>query len=238
MLKSLIITGCPRTGSSGLVSLLNQSQEIFVSGELSTFHPDEDFFQKNKYRLQKETIEALANKNWTIDQVYHMISTDNYPLDIKVFGDKAPDYCLNKDIAQYIVDRYGQNSYFIFTDRDFCGIAYSFLHRTKREKDTKAMWYTNSIDVAIERIRKYYMNMIEVLIPNVKNKIIVNYEKSMSDPSYIKHKIYKFLGVDIPIEKVAETYHSDSYDDWKTKLRYTQQQKINTYFDGIKLGAK
>jgi len=237
MLKSLIIVGCPRTGTSGLVRLLNQSDEVFISCELATFHPNEDFFQANKHKPQKETIAALVQKNWTIDQVYHMISTDNYPLGIKVFGDKAPDYCLNENIAQHIVDRYGQNSYFIFTDRAFGGIVYSFLKRTMIEQDVKARWYTHSIDVAMDRIKQYYSNMTDILLPNVKNKIILRYEESMSDPSYVKNKIYKFLGVDIPIEIVAQTYRSDSYDDWKTELTDIEQQKINTYFDGIKLGV-
>ena len=46
-MKKIIITGCPRTGSTALVYLLSSSPDVLVTNELATFHNSEIEFDKS-----------------------------------------------------------------------------------------------------------------------------------------------------------------------------------------------
>ena len=228
-MKILIICGPPRSGTTGLCQLINKSEKAFISNELHTFHPNETIWTERIHHLNKESIEALENKNWNMNQLREMILSNIYPSDLEIFGDKLPDYCLNRNIARHIVNTHGENSYFIFTTRKIHGIVNSFFKRTKIEKNTAATWYTDNVEIALQKITEYYDNLL-FMYPKIKNKIIVNYDDAMQDQHYIQNKLESFL--DIKIEK--NYYKNDKFDDWKIDLNEEQKNIIDNFLDNYK----
>lgn len=228
-MKTLIICGSPRTGTTGLCQLINKSEKAFVSNELHTFHPNEMIWTERIHHLNTETLEAMENKNWNVDQLREIIVSNIYPSGLEIFGDKLPDYCLNQHIAKHIVNKHGENSYFIFTTRKIHGIVNSFFKRTKIEKNTKARWYTANVEIALQRIAEYYDNLF-FMYTKVKNKIIVNYDEAMQDYNYIQNKLERFLEIQID----GNYYKNDKFDDWKIDLNEEQKNIIDNFLDNYK----
>ena len=225
-MKTLIICGPPRTGTTGLCQLINKSEKAFVSNELHTFHPNQKLWTNIIRNPNQVTLEALQNKNWNINQLREMILYNSYPSNLEIFGDKLPGYCLNRHIAEHIVKNYGQTAYFIFTTRKMHGIANSFLKRSKIEKDEKATWFTNDIKIALKRITEYYDNLL-FMYPKIKNKIIVNYDDAMQDQNYIQNKLENFLYIEIE----QNYYKNNKFDNWKIELNEEQKKIINDFLN-------
>ena len=228
-MKTLIICGPPRTGTTGLFDLINLSNEAFVSNELATFH-FAPLWNKNIKNLGPKNIEALQRKNWDANQLSEMIRSKEYPSVLKIFGDKFPDYCLHQIVAEQLVNTYGESAYFIFTTRKMCGIINSFFKRFKIEKDPKAVWFTDDVETALKRIKKYYDNMI-YMYPKIKNKIIINYEDAMMNSNYIHYKLKSFLDLDVPIDIINKNYKNNKFDEWKTSLNDYQKNIINEFIN-------
>lgn len=228
-MKTLIITGSPRTGTTGLTSLINQSKISFVSSELGMFFPKENYLNEKIQRLPLVTLQELKYKNWTAEQLRKMIHSKKYPENIKIFGDKHPDYCLNKRISKHIVEKYGSSAYFIFTNRNIFGIAYSFLKKTRKYAvdfpDKKPRWFTFDPTESIKRILEYYDNML-FMYPRIQKKIIINYENAMEDPDYVHNKLKNFLQIELPIDLIKKTYKSDEYNDWEIHLKDDEKKQI------------
>lgn len=191
-MKTLIICGPPRTGTTGLCQLINKSEKAFVSDELYTFHPNQTVWTKKIHRPRQVTLEALQNKNWNMNQLSEMILSNSYPSGLEIFGDKLPAYCLDNHAAKHLANEHGEKAYFIFTTRKIHGIVNSFFKRTKIEKDKNAMWFTTDTTTALQRITKYYDNLL-FMYPKINNKIIVNYDDAMQDQNYIKNKLESFF---------------------------------------------
>lgn len=227
-MKILIICGPPRTGTTGLCQLINKSEKAFVSNELYTFHPA-TLWPDRINKLKPETVEALQNKNWNTEQLREMILSDTYPVNIEIFGDKLPAYCLDNHSAKHLVDEYGEKAYFIFTTRKIHGIINSFFKRTKIEQDKKAIWFTTDINIALQRITKYYDNLL-FMYPKIKNKMIVNYDSAMQNQNYIQNKLENFL--DLKID--GNYYKNDKFDDWKIDLNDEQKNIIDSFLNNYK----
>jgi hypothetical protein len=228
-MKKLIICGPPRSGTTALCELINKSTKAFVSNELYTFHPNETLWLNRIDKIKPETLSALQNKNWNVNQLKEMIISNTYPPELEIFGDKLPAYCLDNHAAKYIVSKYGEKVYFIFTTRKIHGIVNSFFKRTKIEKDESAIWFTNDTVTALQRITKYYDNLL-FMYPKIKNKIIVNYDDAMRDQNYISNKLENFLGIQID----KNHYKNDQFDDWKIDLNEEQKNIIDIFLNNYK----
>lgn len=201
-----------------------------MSNELYTFHPNQTIWAERIHHLNKESLEALKNKNYNMNQLNKMIVSNNYPPDLEIFGDKLPAYCLDNHAAKHIVNTYGEKAHFIFTTRKIHGIVNSFLKRTKIEKNLKATWYADNVEIALQKITKYYDNLL-FMCPKIKNKIIVNYDDAMQDQNYIQNKLESFLGIEID----KSDYKNDKFDDWKIDLNEEQKKIIDDFLDNYKV---
>lgn len=229
-MKTLIICGPPRSGTTGLCQLINKSEKAFVSNELYTFHPNEELLNTRICRPNAETLEALQNKKWDISQLREMIRSDTYPSGLEIFGDKLPAYCLDRHAAKHLVDKYGKKAHFIFTTRKIHGIVNSFIKRSKiQKKHIEAIWYFKNINISLETIIRYYDNLL-FMYPKIKNKTIVNYDDAMQDQNYIQNKLESFLEIQID----SNYYKNDRFDDWKIDLNQEQKNTIDDFLDNYK----
>jgi hypothetical protein len=239
MYKKLILTGCPRTGTTALAHLISSASNALLTSELGFFHPKKEvLYEKIKninIEPRLENSKILKIKGWNKEILEKFISNESeIPKNIEFFGDKHPDYCLNSEIINHIVKNHN-DAYFIFTYRDPCSTVYSFLKRSRIEKNYNATWYAEKPEVALNNIISYNLNWSTLLYPMVQNKIIVDYNKYMNRTDLLISDLERFLGTKLKINKTSEFYfHNKNYEEYKEKLNENQISNINKKFDPIK----
>jgi len=236
-MKKIIITGCPRTGTTALTSLLYRSTNAVVTNEFLFFHPE----AKTKKLVLNSINRSLHNKNshmtrllklkgWNIENLKDFFEQKFIDNKIELFGDKAPVYCLKNHTMSHLIDQHN-DAYFIFTHRNPCATVYSFLQRSKTEKDDRAMWYTHDPEYAIDNIIKYTNNWLTILYPNIHNKIIINYDTYINKPELLIDKLNMFLDTKLSINKSdmrpsEKLYSHDNYLAFADNLDIKQQDMI------------
>lgn len=234
MTKKLIITGCPRTGTSALCSLLCHSEGVIITNELSVYHEDkkaiDDCLDEDNPHLDR----ALELKGWSVKDLTNYLAGDFEDKSIKVFGDKSPDYCCNTYLPQYMGVNYPDFKY-IFCYRNPCATVASFLRRSKKENNPNAAWYAETAEEALEIVIKYTLNWVTLLYPSVENKKIVIYEDHCEDVSSLIQELNEFLGITLDIHKPERLYLPVNLDSWRNDLTLTisQMKMIETKFKPI-----
>jgi len=230
-MKKIIITGCPRTGSTALVYLLSSSPNVLVTNELATFHNREEEFNKSISDpfVVNENKKFLDNKPWSIKQIINYKNEDYTDNKFKFFGDKRPDYCINFAKMEHLIDHH-QDAYFIFTYRNPCATAWSFKKRTIVEPDPNAEWYAKDVEQACYKMLIYTNNWLSTLYPRVKNKIIIDYDDYINSQNELVDKLEIFLGDKLNIQNAEQTYRHQSPFEYKQKLNQWEQRLITNTF--------
>jgi len=234
-MKKIIITGCPRTGSTALVYLLNQPQDVLITNELGTFHYSDKAFNmaiKNKFMIS-EAIRSAGDKNWNINDVINLrnglINTK-----FKFMGDKRPDYCSSFTNMESLIKNH-QDAYFIFTYRNPCATAWSFIKRTTLEpKHKKVGWYALDFETAANTIVHRTNNWLSTLYPNVKHKLIVNYDDYIDKPANLVQVLENFLQYSLEIKQPELTYTNENSCEYKIKMDKRQQNLVKYKFSILK----
>lgn len=230
-MKKIIITGCPRTGSTALVYLLNQSKDVLVTNELAVFHYSDQAFNKtiNNEFMVNEAIRSAGDKNWNINDIINLRNGLIENTNFKFMGDKRPDYCYGFDSMNFLIENH-QDAYFIFTNRHPCATAHSFLKRSRIEKDTSADWYALDYETAADTIVSRTNNWVNILYPNVKNKLIVNYDDFVEKPANLVQLLENFLGDSLYIKQPEKTYCNKNYFEYELQMSEGQKNIVNYKF--------
>ena len=230
-MKKIIITGCPRTGSTALALLISSSPFALVTNEVGTFHHSKRVFDKkvSKFFGQEKKIlnfESL-NKNKLLN---FSKSLDG---NVVLFGDKRPDYCASFTNMLHLIEKH-QDAYFVFTHRNPCATAWSFLKRTKIEPNVKVAWCTDNIETAATTIVNRTNNWLSTLYPNVKNKMIVCYDNYINNQKKLVNDLESFFGESLNITHPEEIYAHKNPNDFKLCLSDDQINQINIKFSILK----
>jgi hypothetical protein len=223
MYKKLIITGSPRTGTTALVDLLNLSEDVLVFNELALFHPGENQFNEILENYCIEYQETLIRKN------IFKSNLSNFEL----IGDKHPNYCLDYNLMSNIIKKY-KDYYFIFTYRNPCATVYSILEKSKKIiKEGKPEQTYTSFDSALNKVIQHNLNWSTILYPEVKNKIIINYDYYNQKTSLLIQKLENFLNINLNIEN-KKYFSNKNSDIFKSKFSKNTIFYIENKFNPIK----
>jgi len=232
MTKEVIITGCPRTGTSALGALLYHSEGVMITNELSTYHSNKDAISDCLGAANHHRDRALELKGWSTDNLIDYLSGDFEDHSIKLFGDKHPDYCHNTALPRYLSTTYPDFKY-IFCYRDPCATVSSFLRRSDIEKDVEASWYARCPEEALDKIIKDTLNWATLLYPKVENKKIIVYEDYCGDVNRLIQELNKFLGITLTIHEPERIYLPVNVDTWKSDLSPEDIEMIKTKFEPV-----
>ena len=232
MVKEIIITGSPRTGTSALCSLLYHSAGVMIANELSAYHRNKKALSDALSVPNPHLERALRLKDWSIEDLTNYLSGDFEDKNIKLFGDKNPDYCCNTFLPQYLSESY-PNFKYIFCYRNPCATVASFLMRSKKENNPNAAWYAETAEEALDVLIKYTLNWATLLHPNVENKKIIIYEDHCEDVSNLIQELNEFLGITLDIHKPERLYYPVNIDTWKRYLSPVDIEMIKRKFKPI-----
>lgn len=232
MVEEVIITGCPRTGTSALGALLYHSEGVMITNELSTYHSNKNAISVSLDLVNPHLDRALELKGWSIDNLTDYLSGDFEDHSIKLFGDKNPAYCCDTFLPQHLSTTYPDFKY-LFCYRDPCATVSSFLRRSTRENDVTAAWYSRCPDDALDIIIKYTLNWATLLYPKVKNKKIIVYEDYCEDLNRLMQELNKFFGITLTIHEPERIYLPVNVDTWKSDLSAEAIEMIKTKFEPV-----
>lgn len=199
-MQQFVICGCPRTGTTGLVTLINSSKNVFCFNESAIFIVD-----KIKELLSIEEFYKYLNyRGYEIDEVSLLLHSDEFldyfgnKYNLQTVGDKTPDYVLDENFD--LIHFYNTNLKYIFTTRNIDDTVSSYMIHFNVSQE--------------EAIKKYYDYSRATLrcmsILNKDDFICLNYEESCLDNQKLILKIENFLGVSLGLE---------NYDEYKKQSR-------------------
>tara|TARA_R110000824_G_scaffold112318_2_gene261405 strand:- start:193 stop:906 length:714 start_codon:yes stop_codon:yes gene_type:complete len=205
-MKKVVMTGCPRSGTTALCTVLSHDPRVFISNEVGNFSYGKDNFgDRVKYALSKEYVSwMLDNKNISQDdfldkvsgsrQEYCSIIHNEYQQE--VVGDKLPGY------IECLLDIYRENpdAYYIITLRSVQHFVTSSNNHFAAGK--RNIWTFETIDEA----QKYWVEqnsnlIVDVgqMIPQGAKLILIRYEDIGPNIDQTIKRISDFLGYEIKV---------------------------------------
>ena len=246
-MKKIIITGVPRTGSSALNNVLNLSPNILTMHEMRIFDASID----NYHRFKKFAGFGSINTNHLSRKKMSLYDLDNFFIgnflnkgSIEFFGDKMATYCWDETYTNHLVTKHS-DAYFIFTHRNPCAVIYSGYKRSQIDGNKQADWYYKSLEESISRYIKQTTNWSTLIYPNVKNKIIINYDDYVNNIDLLIKDLNTFLGIDmatptgfVPAEPYREGYkllidHLKYFQDRDYRYRIDSQNRVRSRSRGF-----
>jgi hypothetical protein len=228
-MKKIIITGVPRTGTTALAGLLSHSTNILTFNELGIFDYNSGNYHKRKNTLLKDSTNArfLELKNLNVKDIDDFVAGDfRNKGNIEFLGDKFPTYCVDAKYCRHFVENYS-DAYFIFTYRSPCATIYSGIKRSKIEKDEKADWYFKDLNESTERLINQTVNWSTAIYPNVKNKIIINYDHYVNNVNLLINDLNLFLNTKLDVHKPEKLYCHLNPNAYKDVLNKEEIEYIN-----------
>ncbi len=212
----LFVCGCPRSGTTALVELLNSHHSFAIGMERYKYYAN----RKNINRINQDSFTSdfffdLKNNQTNIQWKYfYNRLRDKYQSKVKYLGDKYPHYYrfynrINQNLTQVK---------WIFIVRDITSIAKSYNARAADPNDTwseqadfkKAVDHWNESLVETWKYQKQNPN---------SNLFICEYEKLFSYDLEYLNRILDFLEVEI--ESSIKIYFDEMKKDWLSKQGYS-----------------
>ena len=205
-MKKVIMTGCPRSGTTALCTLLSHDPGVFISNEVGSFSWDKELFEdrakiaatKNyvKWLLDLKRIdrEDFLEKISYSPKEYSEIIGKEYGLE--VVGDKLPGY------LNYLEDIYKQNrdAYFLITLR---GVRHFVTSSTNHYANgTRSIWARETITEAQDLWVKNNSKLLEdvgKIIPMGAKVLLLRYEDIGPDIDQTIKRISDFIGYEINV---------------------------------------
>lgn len=201
-MKEIAVCGCPRSGTTALVRLLNLSDKTFITNELS-FYGSYDL--EKRYQIVKE----LQSKNYDVSWIPYCKSNiaieinDRYQLN--VIGDKTPDYVL-KNNFDFIRKNYPQVK-FIFCFR----CCRDFVCSSLNAFDKTEMWAHSSIIDACDMWYNYTKSAFDCIDELPDNSFACIKYESMTDRQIVNN-IEIVLNEDLRIHPIPlNSFLRDKY---------------------------
>lgn len=237
MKKPIFILGCPRSGTTMLASLLNNSSY----GEPVETHFITKYYKKlNNYgrldnkenfkRLINDILKERAVMQWKLqldpDKFFDEINELNFKEIVNKlcmershkkgyasWGDKTPHYLRNCDILFKLFP----DSKYIYIVRDGRDVALSLMEKP---------WGPNNVLTCAELWKRY--NVTSEIIEELKKRkqlYFVRYEDLLDNAEQIVPEVYNFLDEkndESEMSKLIGRIKKGNYNKWKTKMNARQ----------------
>jgi hypothetical protein len=205
-MKKVIMTGCPRSGTTALCTLLSHDPDTLITNEVGNFSWEQDSFidRLNKI-VNKHYIEwALNLKNIDKEDFVENVKSDvtrfaeniSEKYSIKVVGDKLPGY-IN---SLYDIYHANREAYYIITLRSVQHFVTSSINHYN--KGVRTGWTFETITEAEKFWVATNCKLIEdigKIIPFGAKIILIRYEDIGPDIDRTINKISLFLGHEFKI---------------------------------------
>lgn len=224
----IAVGGCPRSGTTALVNLLNIDGRLFITREFRVFKCWQVPIGHNllQYKYKREKYATDIFKRHKLD-IHHLLKytkgctgknlanfvTKKLP-DLKYFGDKLPRFHLYN--TRQLAKQFPKMK-FIFCLRDGRAVIASQIRLFKTKKTN-----ANFVASNIENAEHLWIKSCEALERNLlcqrlEGRIhIVRYEEAVRNPKKTVREIGKFLGVkNLSIKD--HKYKPIHLDAWKTE---------------------
>ena len=211
----LVVGGCPRSGTTALLSLLNACEDIGLIPEYNlpnAVKNIEKLFYKEKSIAGKQWIGDInANQREgadilvgdflkyvpSEDKSFHAMNRfffeSVFGRSLKIVGEKLPRYW-DFDI-DYLNAKVGPIK-IIHIVRDPMVVMNSFMHRARLTEQKKDQWKYNDIRGACNLWSKAWNVMVAMKQKMQEQMLIVRYEDFFDKPAETEAKLGAFLGVD------------------------------------------
>jgi hypothetical protein len=218
--KYLFICGCPRSGTSAIVKLLNSHPSIAIGMERYKFYAKDNMIGNiNEEAFKSENFFAIKEYQTNIvwKDFYDSLKP-KFTNDLLMIGDKYPQYYnFYEKIANNFPD-----AQWIFMVRDILDVAASYNARALNEKDNwpenanylRAVAHWNN---SLAKTWKYIKAN-----ENRKKVFICNYEKIFSGDTHYFNSLISFLEIDI-VDEIRECYDFLT-KDWN--IRNVKNKKL------------
>lgn len=226
-MTQIIISGCPRSGTTALKDLLNTQHNTCITNELKFYAGDNAAFTERleskwfnhfSQECKKKNIDSISFR----DHILHdKTKTTEYlhGLGYQIVGDKFPGYLLSK-VKNRIIQLSRKNIKFIFCVRDCRDFISSSLRHYSKDIDLIAnQWIKCTIHEACAHWVMFNKNLQELTqhIPP-ENHMIVQYEKAVSDNAKLVYRINKLTeGQWMATPEETAGYHPVHVNAWKTE---------------------
>lgn len=229
-MKKIIITGTPRTGTTALCSLLSHSTNVLVTNESGVFEQYPQRYYKRRTMILADNINSrlLELKGLTerdIDNFF--IGNFENKGNIEFFGDKYPDHCLTTERCNAVCEQH-PDAYFLFTYRNPCAVVYSGMKRSEKEKDEHAGWFFFNVEDSTQKIVSRTSNWLNLIFPNVKNKIIINYDYYINNVNLLINDLNSFLDTKLDIHIPEPLYQHHNPNAYKDEMSQEMIDYITT----------
>lgn len=226
-MTQIIISGCPRSGTTALKSLLNTQHNTCVTNELKFCAGNNDafaerlnssWFKKFSNECKKKNIDPELFRDHIIED---KIKTSKYlhSLGYQIVGDKFPGYVL-PNYHKKIIELSRKGFKYIFCIRDCRGFISSSIRAYERGVNPKGnVWVYCTIHEACEHWVKYNKGL-QALIQHIpsENYIIVQYEQAVRNNAKLVDRISKLTERQwSALPEETTDYHPVHVKAWETE---------------------
>ena len=222
MQKLLLVSGCPRSGTTLLNLLLNTHPNIAISNEcnlIAVVHALREgvFFREKKLLSEGQPLlirEQSPRENWQMSDLYDLVPRFDSqvvpilrsfitgikpgldPATISIIGDKLPKY-YSSDLSS-LISLKEIDFHLIHITRNPLDVCSSFLRRQKNALAGKDYWKSTLTPdgVAQEWIKAWHFRSSSFVKSNKVKFLDVNYDQLIASPSKFLKQLSSFLGVE------------------------------------------
>lgn len=233
-MKKVIITGCPRSGTTALAELLSKDSRTLITNEVSNFTFNEESSLENilcrKYAI--DNFREILNSKGIYEEYYKdsiFFESHSYlqqlqtAYGLEIIGDKWPDYLFHINDIETL-NNTAEDFYFIFTIRScyhFINSSTTNYNNGKRdawnfydEKKAEGYWVSRNLEL-IKNVQYLQKKNIPVKI--------INYDTIKGNASNLVNHISNFINEELVIENSNESYY---YSGKETKIKLGSEARI------------
>lgn len=192
-INKVIITGCPRSGTTALMKLMNTHSDIYITQELSAFTE----------LLTKEKIIKRTELTNLIKLIEEYGSPDFYNhMNFQIVGDKLPDYCL-PNYHDYLLSHDLKYIFCLRSCRSFCDSAVRHYNLGIYKSWTSRSYYDASC-----KWFNYNKSMLDLMFKiNPRKYVLVKYENAICDIEEYLKRISKMCNFPIELGNPFKDYY-------------------------------
>lgn len=203
--KRVIITGCPRSGTSALSMLMSHATNAFICNEMGLYLPGPKEFNRkirtlssmwSKGREEQPPFgvqtRGMKISGLTPSDIIEYQRNESYG-DLEFFGDKHPHYCIHKPLLRHLRKNYA-HFYYLICYRDPLDTIASFIRKSRAKDPQPGFWFCNSIHEATNKWIQTIRNWTQELYHHVPNIKIIKYEDYCYDGEKLIGELSDFLG--------------------------------------------
>jgi hypothetical protein len=230
MLCPLLIGGCPRSGSTALLQMLNSNPAVYISSEENILNKIRVLGkllgtkERRTPKLSQGMRELSARETLTMDNIHsHNFSVASvWPaiqyiyewhhrnlygdVPLTLLGDKLPNYF--KEIYDVLAI---PNVRYLHLTRNPFDVVNSMLRRTEMSKQGKDWWKAiTDFDLMIEAWAEAYS--VAQKVYDHPKVLHLHYEELLFNFDQVNNKINSFLGTDLIFENILISKPSKHFD--------------------------